>query len=331
MTEVLKETPAIHTVPASDTTTGDFQSLWRFSGSSRQFRLQANYLQTLHEFQALASRQPAVPSPINWQAQVRELLALVMQAMQHRALDLGWRLLKTAQRYLVYGFTQEEIQVKAAEILRELTDPKINSPWRKDAARSILTDCDHLRENISPQALAEVMQLLHDYQNSVYHVLHLQNRRLQLLSLYTSLAVLAWVLVGPTIPAFTRSQIYPLTEPKLQWLIVLLLSWIGAAISGFVSSFKQVRSNTIPSEISEYTLTFSRFALAGLSSIALFMVLGAGIIDQSKLTYDVLLALALVSGFSERLVTRAVEIFMERTVPAQPVQQAREVKVNPKP
>ncbi|GEM45122.1 hypothetical protein [Deinococcus cellulosilyticus] len=323
MTEVLKETPAIRTV------SGDFQPLWRFSGSSRQFRLHANYLQTLHEFQALAGRQPAVPSPINWQTQVRELLELVMQAMQHRALDLGWRLLKTAQRYLVYGFTQEEIQIKAAEVLREISDPKINSPWRKDAARSILTDCDQLRENISPQALAEVMQLLHDYQNSVYHVLHLQNRRLQLLSLYTTGAVLAWVLLGPDIKAFTTSQVYPLTQPKLQWLIVLLLSWIGAAISGFVSSFKQVRSNTIPSEISEYTLTFARFALAGLSSIALFTVLGAGIIDQSKLTYDVLLALALVSGFSERLVTRAVEIFMERTVPLQNAQQVKEIKVKP--
>jgi hypothetical protein len=83
---------------------------------------------------------------------------------------------------------------------------------------------------------------------------------------------------------------------------------IGAIVSGFTSSFSRDQKKTrIPSELSTSTITFARLVLAMVSALAVSIFLVSGVLNFPKPSYELLLAVALVSGFSDRLLLRAIE------------------------
>jgi hypothetical protein len=83
---------------------------------------------------------------------------------------------------------------------------------------------------------------------------------------------------------------------------------LGAVFSGFSSSIVTDRKKTrIKSELSTSTLTFARLSLAMVSAIFISIFLLSGVLNLHRPSLELLLAIAFASGFSERLLLRAID------------------------
>lgn len=92
------------------------------------------------------------------------------------------------------------------------------------------------------------------------------------------------------------------------WWMVVLAGLLGGLISAFTSTIRSdIRNSNIPAELSTHTVTFARLMLSALSALAITLFLTSGLLSFEQLNYELILAIAVVSGFSERLLLRAVD------------------------
>lgn len=90
--------------------------------------------------------------------------------------------------------------------------------------------------------------------------------------------------------------------------MVVLAGLLGGLISAFTSTIRSdIRNSNIPAELSTHTVTFARLMLSALSALAITLFLTSGLLSFEQLNYELILAIAVVSGFSERLLLRAVD------------------------
>lgn len=92
------------------------------------------------------------------------------------------------------------------------------------------------------------------------------------------------------------------------WWMVVLAGLLGGLISAFTSAIRSdIRKSNIPAELSTQTVTFARLMLSALSALAITLFLTSGLLSFEQLSYELILAIAIVSGFTERLLLRAVD------------------------
>lgn len=97
--------------------------------------------------------------------------------------------------------------------------------------------------------------------------------------------------------------------PWMFWLSLIFAGMMGAVISSLTAAMQQDLSKSrIPEELSTSTVTFARLFLAALSAVVISLFLISGLLNYSTFTYELLLAIAVVSGFSERLLVRAMSL-----------------------
>ena len=93
------------------------------------------------------------------------------------------------------------------------------------------------------------------------------------------------------------------------WLSLIFAGMMGAVISSLTAAMQQDLSKSrIPEELSTSTVTFARLFLAALSAVVISLFLISGLLNYSTFSYELLLAIAVVSGFSERLLVRAMSL-----------------------
>lgn len=92
------------------------------------------------------------------------------------------------------------------------------------------------------------------------------------------------------------------------WWTVVLAGLLGGLISAFTSAIRSdIRKSNIPAELSTQTVTFSRLVLAALSALAVTLFLTSGLLPFEHLSYELIIAVAIVSGFTDRLLLHAVD------------------------
>jgi hypothetical protein len=93
------------------------------------------------------------------------------------------------------------------------------------------------------------------------------------------------------------------------WWTVVLAGLLGGLISAFTSTIgSDIRKSNIPTEISTQNITFARLMLASLSALAVTLFLTSGILSFGQLSYELIVAIAIASGFTERLLLRALNL-----------------------
>lgn len=98
-----------------------------------------------------------------------------------------------------------------------------------------------------------------------------------------------------------------LRERRELWIWLVLMGVLGATISGFTAAIGQDAARAkIPLELSTSTITFARVFLAAVSAVAVVMLALSGILPMPDLTFELLSAMALASGFSDRLLLRGI-------------------------
>jgi len=65
----------------------------------------------------------------------------------------------------------------------------------------------------------------------------------------------------------------------------------------------------VPLQEAELAIAISRFVFGALAALVVFSFMASGVLDLGKLTVPRVLAIAIASGFSDRLVVKAVNSF----------------------
>ena len=96
--------------------------------------------------------------------------------------------------------------------------------------------------------------------------------------------------------------------PSRFWAMVILAGILGALLSAFTSAIgTDPKHSSIPAELSTLTITFARLMVAALSALAITLFLSSGILGFEQQNYAFLIAIAIISGFSDRLLLSAIE------------------------
>lgn len=156
-------------------------------------------------------------------------------------------------------------------------------------------------------------RLLDDYLDNNYIRLSALRRRLGWLSFASAVALALWAIFppldmrAPTPPATALGKQLVKT-PELFWASVMLAGAIGSLISTFTSAVSAIGARSkIPEEINAVTITLSRLLLAALSATALVLFVVSGLHTVVQASYELVLSLALIAGFSDRLLMAALE------------------------
>ena len=258
---------------------------------------------------------------LNWIRASRQLLDLAKRAHRNKDADRGWRCLTAADRFSFYGLSFEGLKQEASVILAEASDEgKDLSGWRRTAIRQSLADDNGaLKSSLEPENVIRAKRILDEQQDNVYHKLHILQRRLELLSVISLFAVGVWILWSPLSPTITVNPLLDgiITPGTRLWVAVILTGILGALVSGFLTSMaRDQKQARIPAEVLATTVTFARISVAVLSSLAISIFLLSGLLNMPNPSPGLLLAVAFASGFSDRLLLRALDSLSSKGVPS---------------
>ncbi|MBM3623036.1 MAG: hypothetical protein FJX20_20340 [Alphaproteobacteria bacterium] len=250
--------------------------------------------------------------------EARTLLGNAEEAHAAGRVEQGWQCLKAAQRPLWHFADLSALEAEARALLATAKDAGVGmTPWR---AKAIVDSLEpqfaagvNRQEAVMRPLVIGARRLLDDYLDNNYIRLSALRRRLGWLSFASAVALALWAIFppldmrAPTPPATALGKQLVKT-PELFWASVMLAGAIGSLISTFTSAVSAIGARSkIPEEINAVTITLSRLLLAALSATALVLFVVSGLHTVVQASYELVLSLALIAGFSDRLLMAALE------------------------
>jgi 8-oxo-dGTP pyrophosphatase MutT (NUDIX family) len=255
-----------------------------------------------------SKNRPSNVSTVRWDLRSTHLLDLARRAFHDGDAERGWRCLKAADRFMLYGLDPERLPIEARPILAEASEEEKGlSKWRRTSIQEAL--CENggkLKQKLDAQDVVRAKRILDEHQDNVYQKVEILKSRLRLLCVASLAAVAAWLIEPPFLP-YPSSLATATTSPRLMWLGVILSGVLGAVFSGFSSSISTDQKRArIPSELSTSSVTLARLSMAVAASLAAAIFLASGALNVLKPTYELMLAAAFAAGFSDRLLLRGI-------------------------
>lgn len=88
----------------------------------------------------------------------------------------------------------------------------------------------------------------------------------------------------------------------------MLAGVLGSLVSSFTSAIGvDIKRSNIPADLATHIITLARLMVGALSALAVTLFLSAGILSFQELSYTFVVAIAVVSGFTDRFLTSAIE------------------------
>jgi hypothetical protein len=224
--------------------------------------------------------------------------------------ELGWKCLHEAQRMEVYGLRKlakggdrSALEARARSIALE-GERKLKG-WRKSTVKQLLGGPDSLKPDVHAAEITESHLILTESFSNVYIKMRSQRWQVVILAIIaTALLGSWWVWVGPGILASTL-----LSDPTASFgnqLLATILAFggIGAAISGIISLARKPPA-TIPEQLANWTVTLARVIVGAVAALVVFVALESTLLANAGGGH--ILLQSFVAGFSERLLSAAVE------------------------
>ena len=303
------------TPPVERTTGGQVRRRQdRPSRQTRRARLKrlAAAIQTLRERLDGATERSQEHSSSWWALAAAGSLEAATSGLQRGDLDGGWSGVHDAERFLVFGMTDEELLTRAASLNAEaqcrlpgwranaitrLFEPIKLADWMKRSS-GLLAKQRALLENVVVECLA----ILRNYSEDTYRRVHLAEIQLHFLVIGCGL-LLAAILTG--------SRYFADPDSVFGFAKVGSIMLAGA-LGGVVSAMYRL-SRAVQTELAEALLhgviTMGRPLIGAASAMFIYAVVQSNVIsliDPSKLTFESALVLAFVAGFSEQFVLSTV-------------------------
>jgi phage pi2 protein 07 len=314
----------------------------RLFGSSSLKRLRIALIVFEKELEPLknkASNPSQLTINVDWRSSTDGLLKEAKQAAIDKNTEKGWRCLKAADRFMHFGLAEhapELLYAKEKSYLIEAKDEKKGlSKWRKDSIIELLepkqdkpkieaesggtsvvvqyhkTNLEHVYR------IVEAKKLLDEHFDNVYQKQSIIKNRLFWLSVFGLIAIVLWFLLLLPIPIFINNENDPFGKffadsPIKFWLAIVLAGVVGSILSSFTSTIGNEKGSSIPTELSSNVLAFSRLMVGALSAIVITVFLTADILSFQPENYAFILTIAIISGFSDRLLLSAIEKMVKK-------------------
>lgn len=256
-----------------------------------------------------------------WAKQAKSLLGEAERSAEAGDAERGWRCLKAADRFTWHGLSAvapDLLAAKVEAIANEAEDAKKGvTRWRRESIRKLLKDKEGQLIPVSSQQvhrMIEAKRLLDEHYDNVYQRLAILRTRLTVLCCLGLAFLILWFAVTPPVPLVVtvtdRADAFAAlsSTPARFWFTVVTAGLLGALISAFTSAIgTDPKQSSIPAELSTLTITAARLVVAALSAIAITLFLNSGILSFEQQSHALLIAVAVVSGFSDRLLLGAIE------------------------
>ena len=247
-----------------------------------------------------------------------ELLKMADSALDAVDIDTGWKCLHAARRMeLRFLDNDKDLIQRHASIIRNESD-KLSS-WRKKAVSSLIGTTENPldKEKIKVEDLFQAA-LLRDghYDNQAYKSGIVRRHIFRLIVLLTVLLVAIYQLLHEgALPEPSNN-----TDLAKTIFYVFLFGLLGGTLSAILKVPTTTDSSRIPELIGSFQVMMLRLVTGGASAIIVFIFLRSQFSKDifSFVTPEILIdpfsifAISFVSGFSERLVLRAVEKISEK-------------------
>ena len=275
----------------------------RISRPSPEHRRLAGNLQAYSvELDRLTSlSKPGAQMDSTWATAARALIDNAEADLEEGRVDESWKCFDAARRMEHFGL-EDEALIARAQALREEAG-KLN-PWRKKAVETVLSDLDKAGTEAKRGRVYHAAWLRDEHLHNTYFKIHLLRHQLKILLWILGLALVSAVLVLSTSGALDSK---PTGDNWRTLLAIGLFGVLGASFSAILSLVGTSTQSRIPEQVVNSTVTAMRPLLGAAAALAIYVFLKSGFISLEVTTWAGILAIAFASGFSERLVIRAVE------------------------
>jgi len=241
-----------------------------------------------------------------WVYAARKLLAQAECALYENNIDKGWKSFLAAQRVELFGLNPDKELKTKVIVLREESE-KLRA-WRKKATEKLLGIKDD-----------EVPDVENVYQAALLRDEHFSNQaykdglaRSHVLRLATILAVIILLLLWLVRQGYMPLDVSSSSSNLWMLISVALFGLLGGTISAIFKAQDSTQSARIPEMVSTTRLMMLRLFTGTASAIVIYIFLQSRLKDIFDFLKNVTLqphtifAISFVSGFTERLVLRAV-------------------------
>jgi hypothetical protein len=250
--------------------------------------------------------------------EAEHLLKEAQEAIADHTPELGWRLLLEAQRRCLQGLRaagSSTFRARAGTLQAEALT-KLRS-WRRTRVEALSHDTTPA-ESADPvseaefAAASEITAILFEhFANDTIKRRAQNSQTIVLVGLAMAEFATWWRVVGPrSLDGPTKNCGDPICWSAPDFVMaVMLFGLMGAAFSALISLASASKEQTIPEQAFTYRITLARQVVGLLSALAVYLLLASSFVKIGGLATNpplVLLA-AFASGFSERLVVRALE------------------------
>ena len=223
------------------------------------------------------------------------------KALENGDIERGWRLLNEAELLAIYGYDDERLKNAAKATLKE-AESKLKD-WRKEAVQEILKD-DIIDCGLEAEDLFVAREILKEDNNNM----HLKNNLLQ--NQIVALTMIALICLIVTIFVLPSTPSDSILQNRWYLFIVAIFGALGGSISGVTSINKASKEEKVPEMVLNYWITVLRPVIGASSAIVVVLFLASGLMkigDATNLSRELLLSVAFISGFSEKLLLKIVE------------------------
>ena len=240
-------------------------------------------------------------SDAQWAHHAEELLGSAKVAFRNDNNDLSWRCLDSARSFLFLGMKKDDLKAEAQAICNEAEDQKKKvSSWRKKTIHDFLyCDCK-LKEDPQGKDLFNASTILFENHHNRYNKLWRIKRELVILACVAAITIIILLIIIP-----------PLEEARdidnRFILSVVLFGVMGASISGILTTARSGADAGIPEQLIGFWVLLAKLVVGAASAFAIFAFLLSDFLSFREPTSAQIMAISFAAGFSERLVTLAVE------------------------
>jgi lipid-A-disaccharide synthase-like uncharacterized protein len=290
-------------------------------------RLRADVEAYREEFDALVARTDGEAT--FWKQDVEDLLEKVDRALEQGHVEDGWRYLHAAHRIDVHGLealdesdpTTHAVETRARVVREEALDAL--GGWRKRAVEDLLGR-EGLDTDVSGEAVREASRILHDQYESVHLKRQYLQRQFNQLFWLGTIAGVVFIVLS-LLPYFSGgSFLQPpfqipvvtdegtvMADPNVSSagfaVFVGLAGVVGASLFGMRSLRNQTLSTKVAQRITGLTLTWARGLIGAISALVFYFLLQTPFTSFDENTAAVMIVVGFAAGYSERMVSRAVE------------------------
>jgi len=236
--------------------------------------------------------------------------------VEKRDVDSAWTALNEAKRINLGQITDEGQRRMRGRALRAEADQKLTG-WRQSAAAAAIglaeEEPDDDAAPVAPTAatLVEVQKLIDEHNDNRYRQLAIHARSLRYIGTLVVAALVAFGLVvvmhwlGPNEGGLNLITETSALSTLGSYIGVVVLGAMGALLSVLLSRMAGPDANP-HKDLSNRVSGYVRPLLGGLSAVVVVLILESGIQSIVTLGENGILVGALLAGFSERLIDRAL-------------------------